>query len=112
MMARAEAALREGSSVYFFPEGTRSPDGHLLPFKPGAFALAQRARVPLLPIAITGTRDALPKYSMTVSGHHRILIEVLGEIPYERFGHLSAEAVAAMARQVIADHLRAAGEAP
>ncbi len=108
MLARAEAALGKGSSVFFFPEGTRSRAGDLLPFKPGAFVLAHRARVPLLPIVITGTRDALPKHSLTVAGRHRIRVEVLEEIPYERFAGLSPEETAAMARQVIADHLRGA----
>ena len=73
MMAHAEETLRRGSSVFFFPEGTRSRSGDLLPFKPGAFILAQKVRLPLLPIAISGTRDALPKHSLTITGRHRIL---------------------------------------
>lgn len=48
-------------SVMIFPEGTRSPRGDLLPFKDGAFRLAVEAGVPILPLAVAGTRTALPK---------------------------------------------------
>jgi 1-acyl-sn-glycerol-3-phosphate acyltransferase len=105
MMACAEATLRQGSSVYFFPEGTRSRTGELMPFKPGAFKLARKVGVPILPIVITGTRDALPKHSLTITGRHRIMVEVLEEIPYERFSGMTAEETADLARKVVADHL-------
>jgi 1-acyl-sn-glycerol-3-phosphate acyltransferase len=44
--------LREGFSVIVFPEGTRSPEGEMLPFKRGAFELAARAGVPILPVFV------------------------------------------------------------
>jgi 1-acyl-sn-glycerol-3-phosphate acyltransferase len=62
-LAECERALRGGISVMMFPEGTRSPDGELLPFKDGAFDLAIRAGVPVLPIALSGTRAMRPKHS-------------------------------------------------
>jgi 1-acyl-sn-glycerol-3-phosphate acyltransferase len=43
-----------------FPEGTRSKTGDLLPFKPGAFTLAKEADVPVVPIVISGTIEAVP----------------------------------------------------
>lgn len=49
-------------SVMIFPEGTRSKTGDLLPFKDGAFRLAIEAQVPVLPLAVTGTRTALRKH--------------------------------------------------
>jgi 1-acyl-sn-glycerol-3-phosphate acyltransferase len=63
MMAECERALAGGISVMMFPEGTRSKDGNLLPFKDGAFALAIRAGVPILPVAIAGTKEMRPKHS-------------------------------------------------
>jgi len=51
-------------SVMIMPEGTRSPDGRLLPFKDGAFRLAVEMGLPILPIAVAGTRDAMPKGSL------------------------------------------------
>jgi len=49
-----------GRSVLVFPEGTRSKDGTLMPFKKGAFHLAKAASAPLVPMHISGTWDLLP----------------------------------------------------
>ena len=61
MMDACERTIAEGNSIMMFPEGTRSPDGRLRAFKPGAFTLAQRTAAPLLPIILQGTANALPK---------------------------------------------------
>ncbi|GBE15782.1 MAG TPA: 1-acyl-sn-glycerol-3-phosphate acyltransferase [Proteobacteria bacterium] len=60
--------VRTGVSVVVAPEGTRSPDGKLLPFKKGAFVLAIQAGLPVLPITVRGTRDAMPKSGYTSWG--------------------------------------------
>ncbi|MEW6427610.1 MAG: lysophospholipid acyltransferase family protein [Thermodesulfobacteriota bacterium] len=60
-LGEAAARIAAGTSVVIFPEGTRSPDGHLLPFKSGGMALAIKAGVPVVPVAISGTRAVLPK---------------------------------------------------
>ncbi len=61
-----EAAQRiaAGTSVIIFPEGTRSVDGKLLPFKSGTMVLAIKAGVPVVPMAIVGTNAILPKGSL------------------------------------------------
>jgi 1-acyl-sn-glycerol-3-phosphate acyltransferase len=64
VLVRAREYLRNRCSVMFFPEGTRSPDGRVHRFADGAFRLAIQEGVPVLPIAIDGTRDALPKHSV------------------------------------------------
>lgn len=51
-------------SIMLFPEGTRSPDGKLQAFKDGAFSLAIAAQVPVLPVALHGTRECRPKGSL------------------------------------------------
>jgi 1-acyl-sn-glycerol-3-phosphate acyltransferase len=51
--------IREGYPVVFFPEGSRSRTGEILPFKAGAFHLAVRAGVPVVPITLNGTRAVL-----------------------------------------------------
>jgi len=55
--AEAKERLSKGSSVVMFPEGTRSRDGKLLPFKRGAFKLALDLGLPILPLTIKGTKD-------------------------------------------------------
>ena len=55
--------LKQRLSVMIFPEGTRTPDGELLPFKDGAFRLAIESNVPILPIVVAGTRRAMAKHT-------------------------------------------------
>jgi 1-acyl-sn-glycerol-3-phosphate acyltransferase len=62
-MATCREWLERGVPVMLFPEGTRSETGELLPFKDGAFRLAIEAGADILPIAVSGTRKALPKHS-------------------------------------------------
>ena len=57
---KARALLAGGTHVWIAPEGTRSLTGKLLPFKKGAFYLAFEAGLPILPVTLSGTRDALP----------------------------------------------------
>ncbi len=62
-MKRCAQWLEKGAPVMIFPEGTRSKTGELLPFKDGAFRLAIESGADVLPIAVSGTRHALPKHS-------------------------------------------------
>ncbi len=57
----AKSHLTGGVSVLLFPEGTRSDDGRLLPFKKGGFAIARQLDLPILPVSITGSNRILPK---------------------------------------------------
>lgn len=60
VIRQVKKLLNAGISVLFFPEGTRSRDGHLLPFKPGGFAVAVETGVPVVPVTINGSRAILP----------------------------------------------------
>ena len=80
MLARCSELLRGGSPVLFFPEGTRTKDGRLRPFKDGAFELAVEHGVPLIPIAVHGTGKALPKHGMVLEDHVDAHVEVLAPI--------------------------------
>lgn len=55
--------LSEGRAVLIFPEGTRSPDGAMVPFKRGAALLVKRARCPVVPVAVEGCFDAWPRHA-------------------------------------------------
>jgi len=62
----AADALRSGLHITIFPEGTRSTDGQLLPFKQGAFFLAMATEAPVVPIIIQGTARMMRKGSLKV----------------------------------------------
>jgi 1-acyl-sn-glycerol-3-phosphate acyltransferase len=79
MVRTCLARLREGSSLFIFPEGTRSPDGELLPFFRGAFRIAVRSRVPVVPVLIEGTGVILPKSSFSITPVP-VLVEILDPI--------------------------------
>jgi 1-acyl-sn-glycerol-3-phosphate acyltransferase len=59
-LVEAGRRIREGASILVYPEGTRSKDGGILPFKTGSFALALEAQVPLVPVAIDGSLRVAP----------------------------------------------------
>ncbi|KAI3446741.1 hypothetical protein Pfo_003406 [Paulownia fortunei] len=52
--------VKKGASIFFFPEGTRSRDGKLGPFKKGAFSVAAKTGVPVVPITLSGTGEIMP----------------------------------------------------
>lgn len=84
MIQKSIAHLKQGSSILIFPEGTRSEDGQIRRFKDGAFIIAKKAEVSILPVVINGTLETLPKSGM-VGGKQVFDIRVLPEIPYESF---------------------------
>ena len=72
-MNKAAERIRDGMSVVIFPEGSRSPDGTIQPFKKGGFTLAIKSKVPIVPLALTGSREIMPKERLTTaSGEIRI----------------------------------------
>ena len=64
----ATGTLKRGRSIHVFPEGTRSETGQMLPFKRGAFIIALKAGVPVLPVTISGSHLITPKKSLKING--------------------------------------------
>ena len=77
--------LRQRCSVIFFPEGTRSRDGRLLPFNDGPFQLAIREGVPVLPLVVEGSGSALPRNTWMFGGTQDIHLRVLEPVPVDGF---------------------------
>ena len=74
-MNEAAKKIHDWMSVTIFPEGSRSPDCSIQPFKKGGFSLALKAKVPIIPISLAGTREIMPKDRLTASsGEIRIRI--------------------------------------
>jgi len=65
-IGRAVDVLRDGVNISIFPEGTRSRDGKLLPFKKGPFHLAMESGVSIIPVTIHGTEQMMPKGRNTI----------------------------------------------
>jgi 1-acyl-sn-glycerol-3-phosphate acyltransferase len=91
----ARSSIVDGISVVFFPEGTRSRQGELNPFKKGAFRFAIEMRLPILPVVIHGTKDILPSDTIDLMPGQATL-EILPAI--ETKG-LSAEAASELSRK-------------
>ena len=77
--------IHDGESVLIFPEGTRTRDGTLGPFKKGSFHLAVKAGVPIVPVALRGTRELMPRGSFLLRSG--TITAVVGEpIPTQGLG--------------------------
>jgi 1-acyl-sn-glycerol-3-phosphate acyltransferase len=79
-LVKAQRYLEQKCSVMMFPEGTRTLDGRVQQFADGAFHLAVRAKVPILPLAIEGSRNCIPKNSWKFGKPSDIFLKVLPPI--------------------------------
>lgn len=102
--AAADLVRSDKSSIVIFPEGTRSPDGNLLPFKKGAFMLALHTGLEIVPAAVIGSRAIQRKRDWRV--HSGPVIVRFGEpIDTSRFDESRREELMALVRERIATML-------
>ncbi|MDM8516146.1 lysophospholipid acyltransferase family protein [Desulfobacterales bacterium HSG16] len=80
----AAAKIRNGVSVLIFPEGTRSNDDNIGPYKKGGFVLAVDSGVPIVPVVIRGTRAVLPKREFKITPGN-VTLEI--KKPIDTFGY-------------------------
>jgi 1-acyl-sn-glycerol-3-phosphate acyltransferase len=102
---KAAEALRDGNSFLIFPEGTRSKSGELLPFKKGGFIMALKGRAPVVPVAITGARDAMKKGSFIIRPV-RIVVRFGPPIETSGLELTDRDALIVRARDAVASLLR------
>lgn len=105
MMGLSAESLRKGISIMIFPEGTRSTDGEIGPFKQGAFELAMMTDKPILPVVLDGTGNVLPKHGLLISGGHRLRIRVLRPVYPWSFGTADPGQLAEKFRSLLKDEL-------
>lgn len=84
-LMKAQRYLEQHCSVMIFPEGTRTLDGRVRPFTDGAFHLAIRAKVPVLPMVIEGSRNCIPKNSWKFGEPSDIRLKILPPIETSSF---------------------------
>ena len=106
MMRHCDLAIRGGNSILMFPEGTRSSTGRMRSWKHGAFQIAERNRVPIQPIVVRGTAEALPKRGFILQGRHAISIEVLDPISANEVADRSPEEMTEYVRTILVDALK------
>lgn len=93
MMKDCRAALDRGSRVVLFPEGTRSKTGKLQAFKPGPFVIASKGKVPVVPLVIRGTAQALPKHGWRFAWGSHMELEFLEPFSAEQVNKLGSKGV-------------------
>ncbi len=97
--AQAETEMKKGSSILLFPEGTRSKNRVMRPFKEGAFLLAKKTGSGMIPVVHTGSEKTFDRGSWVLKGKAHIHIRVLDEITAEAVSNLDAHELMNLVRK-------------
>jgi len=111
-LEQAAEKIKDGVSVMIFPEGTRSLDGKIRPFKKGGFVLAVKSSVPIVPVIIHGTFPIMPKGSLRIKTG-TVVLEIQKPIDTADYTLESKDALIERVRHVISESFQKgkAGEA-
>ena len=99
----AAEKIKNGVSVLIFPEGTRSRDGKIRPFKKGGFVMAIESGVPIVPVVISGTREIMTKGKFRVNPG-QIHMRILTPIDTSIYTRKTKEVLMERVRRVICEH--------
>lgn len=105
VLTTAREYLRKRCSVMFFPEGTRSKDSRVIRFTDGAFRLAIKEQVPILPLVLDGTSNALRKHDWRFGRADEIHLRVLEPIPTDGLTSADTGALRDRVREMIVAQL-------
>ncbi|MGD1972210.1 MAG: lysophospholipid acyltransferase family protein, partial [Desulfobacterales bacterium] len=104
----AAEKIKNGVSVLIFPEGTRSRDGKIRPFKKGGFVMAIESGVPIVPVVISGTREIMTKGKFRVNPG-QIHMRILAPIDTSTYTRKTKEVLMERVRRVICEHFESSG---
>lgn len=104
MKRLADQVARYGLSIWMFPEGTRSRDGRLLPFKKGVYHLALSTGLPVVPVVVQGTHQAWQKGTLALSGAP-LHVKVLPPIDTSQWHERSSDEVLQELHGLYVEHL-------
>jgi len=102
-LEQASATVRSGTAVMIFPEGTRSADGRIHPFKKGGFVLTVDAGVPIVPVILHGTWHIMPKGRWKLQPRP-VTLDVLPPVDTRGYDRSSKEALMKRIRAIMCDH--------
>lgn len=110
-ITKAKQKLEEGASIILFPEGTRSRDGKLLPFKRGGFLLALRTKTPVVPVTLNGSGKILPRGDWRIrAGEIEVIIGKPVSLEHYQMGNLRG--LLNQLRRMIESNVRSEGGSP
>ncbi|OQX27003.1 MAG: hypothetical protein BWK80_07580 [Desulfobacteraceae bacterium IS3] len=101
-LKKAAEIIRNGVSVLIFPEGTRSKDGNIAPFKKGGFLLAVDSGVPIVPIIICGTREIMSKNRLLIKPGN-VTVEIRKPIETSLYTRKNKNDLMKTVRQIICE---------
>ncbi len=101
-LSRAAATVQNGVNLMIFPEGTRSLDGNIRPFKKGSFILTIDAGVPIIPIIIHGTYSIMPKNRWLIKPGG-VLLEILEPVETSGYAREDKDILIEKIRNIICD---------
>jgi 1-acyl-sn-glycerol-3-phosphate acyltransferase len=101
-ISQAAQRIKGGVSVMIFPEGTRSTDGKIRPFKKGGFVLAVDAGVPIIPVVLHGTRAIMPKGRLRIN-HGQVVMDILSPVDTTGYTRDTKDELIEQVRNIICD---------
>ena len=102
-ISEAAERIKGGVSVMIFPEGTRSIDGKIRPFKKGGFVLAVDAGVPIIPVVLHGTRAIMPKGRLRINPGH-VVMDILSPVDATGYTRDTKDELIEQVRNIICDN--------